>query len=141
MNYQKRLFQRVVENSVADNFEEAKLEWVLDGFTEYETNCICGKQHILKVFSIKNKINHNVLTPIGSECITRFHVKELTEYMKIYGRKDEVFKNEGKKHDGLTYETICVNHPEYIMFLKTLSKMKSKYEKLIRYYDCVHLQA
>lgn len=48
-------------------------EWEINTICpDRETNrCICG-QNIFYVYSIKNRINGNIIEPIGSVCITKF---------------------------------------------------------------------
>jgi hypothetical protein len=137
MSNQEKLFQAVVENSIAKDFLTARFEWNLSGYSKYETDCICGKTHIQHVYTIKNKLNGNHLTPIGSECIKKFEVNKLEEDMKTYACREKTFSNKGKKYDGLTYHTICSQYPDYVKFLKSCAKLKAKYQKLICYYDLV----
>ena len=40
-------------------------------------NCLCGKENIKKIHTIKNIYNNEVLNPIGSSCIKRFEIKPL----------------------------------------------------------------
>jgi hypothetical protein len=113
----------------------ARFEWDISDFSNYNTDCICGKNHIVNVYTIQNKINGNFLTPIGSECIKKFKVEKLEEDMKIYNYRENIFNNKGRKYDGLTYHHICSEYPDYIKFLKSCEKLKTKYKKLVRYYN------
>jgi hypothetical protein len=116
MSNQEKLFQAVVENSIAKDFLTARFEWNLSNYSKYETDCICGKTHIQHVYTIKNKLNGNHLTPIGSECIKKFEVNKLEEDMKTYACREKTFSNKGRKYDGLTYHTICSQYPDYVNF-------------------------
>jgi len=137
MSNQEKLFQAVVENSIAKDFLTARFEWNISNYCKYETDCICGKKHILKVYTIRNKLNGNHLTPIGSECIKKFEINKLEEEMKIYACREKKFSNKGTKYNGLTYHTVCSEYPDYLKFLKSCVKLKTKYQKLICYYDLV----
>ena len=41
--------------------------------------CICGKENIKYLYTIKNIYNANILFPIGSSCIKKFDRKDLRE--------------------------------------------------------------
>ena len=90
--YAKNLIFKVIENSNSTNWEDAVHEWDIVGWdedTEIQSACICGKENIRYLFTIKNKENGNVLEPIGSQCIKKFDRKELDEITAIY---EDLFK-------------------------------------------------
>lgn len=90
--YVKNLILTVIQNSVADNWDEAVLEWELFDCEEDETvssYCICGKENIKYLHTIKNRYNGNLLFPIGSSCIRKFGRKELDSEVKL---KEDLFK-------------------------------------------------
>ncbi len=70
------LMNRIVELSVADTWEAAKLEWNLihvwfvDDGDELET-CLCGHYPIKEVCVITNVTNGNT-TEVGNVCVNRF---------------------------------------------------------------------
>ena len=132
------LINEVISNSTSKTFDEARTEWKM---TAYHTataseniSCICGHPHLVNLYEITNVKNQNILYPIGSECITKFNFDYLDYQLKMaqYGKK--IFKNKGKRYDGLTYDEICERHPDYVEFLKK-NGLKTKYIKLVEYYD------
>ena len=90
--YQYNLIRQVIEASVADNWDKAVSEWIIVDCEEdelREASCICGKENIRYLFTIKNKINGNELFPIGSSCIKKFGRKDLNYEAEIH---EEMFK-------------------------------------------------
>lgn len=46
--------------------------------------CICGKENIKYLFTIRNTINGNMLYPIGSSCIKKFNRADMKEETSLY---------------------------------------------------------
>ena len=97
-NYQ--LFNKVIENSVADVWDLAVREWEIvdcEESEEVDAVCVCGKEHIRYMFTIRNTVNGNTLVPIGSSCIRKFQQPELSSLVDVYERLfkllDEYSKN------------------------------------------------
>lgn len=87
-----KLTKAVLENSTATNWQSAVTEWEIvdqDEDVTMETECVCGKEGLRYLFTIKNTTNENVLYPIGSKCIKRFEVDELTNEVNV---KEQMFK-------------------------------------------------
>lgn len=85
--YVKNLIMKVVDNSEASAWEDAVKEWEISDCEEDETateRCICGKENIRYLFTIRNIYNGNKLYPIGSTCIKKFEREELKEEVNIY---------------------------------------------------------
>lgn len=85
--YYDNLIQRVIDNSTSNNWNEAVLEWdVIDCIEDNRclSSCICGKEEIKYLFTIKNRINRKTLFPIGSSCIRKFQVEELNDEVRIW---------------------------------------------------------
>ncbi|KGL43562.1 hypothetical protein [Listeria newyorkensis] len=81
-----KLFKEVVDNSNSDVWEDAVKEWMIGDCREDDNmleSCVCGKEHLKYLFTIENRENGNVLTPIGSSCIEKFERKDLNEFTKI----------------------------------------------------------
>jgi hypothetical protein len=119
------------------HISKAFMEWFVVGYyidTETDTSCVCGKPHIKYIFCIENKINGNVLEPIGCECVKKFDNPELDKSVKMGMNGNTVFNNDGKAHHNKTYHEICSKHPDYVVYLKTHA-FKKKYLKLVEYYD------
>ena len=90
-----QLIKKVLENSVSDSWVEAVSEWdIFDCELDYEqqSKCICGKENIKYLFTIKNKSNDLTLFPIGSECIKKFGRSDLNEIINVYERKYKLLK-------------------------------------------------
>lgn len=88
----RNLMQAVLEKSEAGDWDAAVTEWELDDVVEdemLEESCVCGKEKLRYLFTIRNGINGNLLYPIGSSCIKRFGRDELT---KEVAAKEQLFK-------------------------------------------------
>ncbi|HFU4451578.1 TPA: hypothetical protein ACGPAN_001668, partial [Streptococcus suis] len=77
----------VISLSLADNWEEARLEWTRVKLEKIdktmESKCLCGKAHLQKVYSVSRTDLSNIkLSPIGSSCIKKFQNKELIKSLK-----------------------------------------------------------
>lgn len=90
--YATNLINNVLENSVSMTWDAAVLEWQIDDVIEDEDNestCICGKENIRYLFTIKNSNNQNKLFPIGSSCIKKFNREDLNEFAIV---NEKLFK-------------------------------------------------
>lgn len=72
MSNDENLQSHIVSLSEASNFNVARLEWILDGFTLNDDwdECPCGKD-IKELCHIKNVKNGNQ-TYVGNVCVNRF---------------------------------------------------------------------
>lgn len=80
--YVKKLIGTVICNSESDTWQEAVAEWEIFDCEEDEScseECICGKENIKYLYTIRNVINGNKLFPIGSSCIQKFNRTDLNE--------------------------------------------------------------
>ena len=85
--YYQRLIKLVVELSEADNWEDAVKEWKIikcDEDEDCSSKCVCGKENIKYLFTIKNIYNSNKLFPIGSSCIKKFGREDLKDESNVY---------------------------------------------------------
>jgi hypothetical protein len=137
----QQLKDAVIAKSKSKILEEAVLEWSITGNYDCEDGetCVCGKEHIKSYSDIFNINTREVLTPIGSDCINHFGNQKLKDDKKIYERKNIVFNNPDKKHDGQTYDWICKNDRKYVEFLRSNHIIKERYKKLIKYFETVYL--
>lgn len=90
--YYQNLTQRVIDSSESDTWESAALEWEIFDCEEdgtLEASCICGKENLRYLFTIRNTINENILYPIGSSCIKKFERADLNEKASV---KEQLFK-------------------------------------------------
>ena len=80
--YYKNLIRKVVDCSENNNWDDAVAEWYIDDCEEdfrCSSKCLCGKENIRYLYTIKNKHNSITLFPIGSSCINKFGRNELRE--------------------------------------------------------------
>jgi len=90
--YYNNLIKRVIDNSNASTWEKAVLEWEMydcEEDTELASSCLCGKEDLRYLFTIRNSQNGNMLYPIGSSCIKKFNRSDLNESVSI---KEQLFK-------------------------------------------------
>ncbi|MDD3142103.1 MAG: hypothetical protein PHX08_24505 [Lachnospiraceae bacterium] len=84
--YYEKLIRTVIDNSEEDTWKEAVEEWKILDCEEDQTassSCICGKENIRYLYTIKNVVNGNLLYPIGSSCITKFERADLKEEISV----------------------------------------------------------
>lgn len=90
----ENLIFKIIENSYSKTWKEAVKEWKIvdleiidkDSYTE----CICGKENIKYLYSIKNYNNGNIIYPIGSSCIKKFNRRDLNEEIDINMKMGEL---------------------------------------------------
>lgn len=91
-NYFQTLIKDVLDNSESEYWEDAVTEWEIVDVEEderLEESCICGKEHLRYLFTIKNQLNGNELYPIGSSCIKKFEREDLKLQVDV---KEQLFK-------------------------------------------------
>ena len=91
-SYYRRLIETVLRYSDATEWNAAVLEWCIEDVEEDETqqeSCICGKENLRYLFTIRNTINGNTLYPIGSSCIKKFERSDLDDEVAV---KEQLFK-------------------------------------------------
>ena len=84
--YIDNLIKKVLDSSDSAKWSAAVLEWDVDDCKEdpdLESSCICGKENLRYLFTIRNKVNGNLLYPIGSTCIKKFERVELNDVVSI----------------------------------------------------------
>lgn len=90
--YYNSLIKRVIDESEASTWDGAVREWEIIGFEEdksLQASCICGKEKLRYLFTIRNIKNENLLFPIGSSCIRKFERDDLSSDVLI---KVQLFK-------------------------------------------------
>ena len=90
--YIERLVKKVIEFSQSDTWETAVTEWEIYDCEEDGTlseSCICGKENLYYLFTIKNRINGKILFPIGSSCIKKFGRDDLDDEASV---REKMFK-------------------------------------------------
>lgn len=91
-SYYKNLIEAVLRLSQADGWRSAVAEWSIHDVEEDETqteSCVCGKENLRYLFTIRNKFNNNMLYPIGSSCIKKFERNDLNEEVAV---KEQLFR-------------------------------------------------
>jgi len=131
------LSDRVVEKSIADNWDEARLEWdlinVLMLENEYES-CECGHYTIKEVCTIYNN-NTKEQLDIGNCCIKKFEreemdVTDLIRCMKnIYGDESKSLNKEALKY---CFEHKIINRAQYKYYIEIWRKRKLTESQLER---------
>lgn len=84
--YVEKLIKTVIDNSYSDSWDVAVTEWKIidcEEDDELQGECICGKENLKYLYTIKNKITGKVLFPIGSSCIQKFEQSDLNYEIKI----------------------------------------------------------
>lgn len=68
-----KLIQEIIALSDADTWEQAKLEWVLDGvYKEDESDtCLCGHFPIIEICELRNRFNNHTAI-VGNCCVKKF---------------------------------------------------------------------
>ncbi len=90
--YIANLIKRVIELSEGDSWEIAVDEWeIVDCEIDEKLSkaCVCGKENLKYLFTIRNCVNGNELYPIGSTCINKFERDDLNYEVSVY---DDMFK-------------------------------------------------
>ncbi len=86
------MIKQVLESSESDTWKSAVTEWEIYDVEEDEKqleSCICGKENLRYLYTIRNKLNDNQLYPIGSQCIKKFNQEDLTDEINV---KEQMFK-------------------------------------------------
>jgi len=84
--YVENLIKSVIDNSQSNTWELSVLEWEIEDCEEdeyLESSCICGKENLRYLYTIKNKYNNNILFPIGSSCIKKFGREDLSSLTSL----------------------------------------------------------
>lgn len=86
-SYVENLIKTVIDNSRSCTWDDAVLEWKIDDCEEdefLESACICGKENLRYLYTIRNKYNGNTLFPIGSSCIKKFGREDLSRETSVH---------------------------------------------------------
>lgn len=80
--YVRNLIMTVIDNSEGNCWEDAVLEWDINDCEEdlsCSSECICGKENIKYLYTIRNRNTGRELFPIGSSCINKFDRRDLRD--------------------------------------------------------------
>lgn len=84
--YYNNLIRCVLDASRSDYWETAVYEWEIVDYEEdeaCESACICGKQGIRYLYTIRNTETGKQLYPIGSSCIKKFDREDMDEEIAV----------------------------------------------------------
>ena len=106
-HYIENLIKRVIELSEGDTWDSAVNEWeIVDCEIDEEMteSCVCGKENLKYLFTIRNFVNGNELYPIGSTCINKFERDDLDYEVSVY---DDMFRliNAVKNRERITLDS------------------------------------
>lgn len=90
--YYERFIRTVLDHSESSTWENAVEEWDIVDCEEdlrLKSACICGKEQLRYLFTIRNRLNGDVLRPIGSSCINKFGRSDLDSQTMI---QESLFK-------------------------------------------------
>ena len=91
----KKLIISIIENSIADNWKEASLEWKLSHTIQNTSgNCICGHK-LHNLYYIVN-INNNKELIVGSSCVKKFENNALKCVVANIEREELLKRKEAK---------------------------------------------
>ena len=85
-SYYDKLIKVVINASESKTWKEAVQEWDIFDCEEDEycsSDCICGHEGLKFLYTIQNRINGNILYPIGSTCIKKFERFDLNDKISI----------------------------------------------------------
>ena len=88
------LIKEVLDKSESKNWTDAVKEWEIIDCEEDEkcsTYCVCGKEGLRYLFTIRNTKNNNELHPIGSSCIKKFGVKDLYSEASLWEQEFKLY--------------------------------------------------
>lgn len=84
--YHDNFTKNILDKSYSKVWDSAVREWIIvdvEEDEELESSCICGKENLKYLYTIKNSKNGESIYPIGSSCIKKFGNKDMDEYTKI----------------------------------------------------------
>ena len=82
-----QLSSAVLDKSESKTWRSCIAEWVVVDCDEDESadgTCICGKEGLRYLYTVRNEINGNELYPIGSECIKKFDNGDLEDEARCW---------------------------------------------------------
>lgn len=114
------LVRAVVAASEAHDWRKAVGEWEVVELEEDPAGqgvCVCGQTGLVKLFTIRNKVNGSALNPIGSVCVNKFEQEELDRQIDLlsglYGLRNAIRDGENIT---LTSDYFSRSMLEYLFF-------------------------
>ena len=101
----------VIRSSESDNWKDAVVEWDIDDCEEdlsCSSECVCGKENIKYLYTIRNRYSGRILYPIGSSCINKFGREDLrdatslieSQFKLLHAVEEGRFDTEYNDYDG-----------------------------------------
>lgn len=119
---ERKLREEILELSKADNFDEAKKEWVLVRIYKSVGECLCGHKPIYNLCVLRNSVN-NSKAIVGSTCVQKF-IGIKTEYLfesyKMISKDTTAYLSE--ELINYLYEHDIINEWEKEFLLSTIRK-------------------
>lgn len=122
------LKRAVLQHSVSKEIEIAAAEWYINFFeTIPQSTCVCNQEHCKYIFHIKNYLNDETLSPIGSSCMDYFNWNEQEcEILRAYNTwHDKSYNNVGGFYNGLAFNEVIKN-VAYIRSIKYCISAENK---------------
>jgi hypothetical protein len=119
-NMKPDLKKVVLQHSVSKEIEIAAAEWYINYFeTIPDSTCVCNQEHCKYIFHIKNYLNHETLSPIGSSCMDYFNWNEQeSEILRAYNMwHDKPYNNVGGVYNGVAFN-IVIKDVDFIRSIK-----------------------
>lgn len=109
-----QLKECVFESSEEKNdMVKALKEWIILSHYETHTTCKCGKKHVVNVYRLLNRLNGNILDPIGSECIKKFENPDLLKQIDEINEAEKKQRKQDKKLLKAQNKSIMLNKKLY----------------------------
>lgn len=111
----KKLITNIIENSIADKYEDAIGEWDIKRLSFQEDGtCLCGQKHIKQMCFMENRLNGNQVE-VGANCANKISSVDaeaiFTSIERV--RKDD-HKLPSQLHLDFAYKTQkCITEWEY----------------------------
>ncbi len=122
---QFQLTTELLKISSSQTWDEAKLEWNLidlEKVSEKESEvCLCGKDPILEICIIQNKINNNIAR-VGNSCVKKFINKADKIFRSISQVKKNIDKSLNAETIDFAFEKKWINEWEKNFYLNIFRK-------------------
>lgn len=85
--YYNNLIKTVLDASESKSWQSAVKEWIIFDCEEDEflgASCVCGKERLRYLYTIKNIKKNNTIFPIGSTCIEKFDRDDFEFELSVY---------------------------------------------------------
>jgi hypothetical protein len=119
-----RLFREIIARSIADTWDEAKLEWKLNAiwFEDMPDTCLCGHFPIIEICEIINREN-GAVAQVGNCCVKKFLGLPSDKIFQAIKRvRKDITKGLNAEAVEHAHERGCINDWERGFYLDTSRK-------------------